>query len=171
MKVWRDADGNPVHIGEWDHQVSIAYRNPLPNDLVNRPERVPLLRNGEPVLRPIGRPGEAGGFEPVMTDGPPRWFRGDDLIHEGEWDPQPEETQGNPIPDGVSSSEEDVATRVDGGVAAAGDYQSLRRAAYPTIKDQLDALWKGGAEAEAMRASVLAVKAQYPKPGAEKLLP
>ena len=41
---------------------------------------------------------------------------------------------------------------------------AARRAAYPAIPDQLDAVWKGGDELEAMRAAVLAVKAQFPKP-------
>ena len=43
-------------------------------------------------------------------------------------------------------------------------YAEKRQAEYPSIGDQLDALWKGGAEAEAMRAQVMAVKAKYPKP-------
>jgi hypothetical protein len=44
------------------------------------------------------------------------------------------------------------------------DYFAQRRAAYPSIGDQLDAQWKGGADAEAMQAKIDAVKAQYPKP-------
>jgi hypothetical protein len=40
-------------------------------------------------------------------------------------------------------------------------YQRLRK--YPPIGDQLDALWKGGAAAEEMRATVMAVKTKYPK--------
>lgn len=43
-------------------------------------------------------------------------------------------------------------------------YAEERLAEYPTIGDQLDALWKGGADADAMRAKVMAVKAKYPKP-------
>jgi hypothetical protein len=46
---------------------------------------------------------------------------------------------------------------------AAKEYQRERAAEYPPIGDQLDALWKGGAEAEAMLAKVQAVKAKYPK--------
>jgi hypothetical protein len=42
-------------------------------------------------------------------------------------------------------------------------YKYARAAEYPAIGDQLDALWKGGAEAEAMLAKVQAVKAKYPK--------
>ena len=40
-------------------------------------------------------------------------------------------------------------------------YQRLRK--YPPIGDQLDALWKGGAAAEEMRATVMAVKTKHPK--------
>jgi hypothetical protein len=43
-------------------------------------------------------------------------------------------------------------------------YKSQRAHEYPNIGDQLDALWKGGAFAEAMLAQVMAVKAKYPKP-------
>ena len=42
-------------------------------------------------------------------------------------------------------------------------YIFKRAAEYPSIGDQLDALWKGGAEAEAMLAKVQAVKQKYPK--------
>ena len=45
------------------------------------------------------------------------------------------------------------------------DYAKRRRGEYPPVEEQLDALWKGGAEAEAMRARIEAVKAKYPKPG------
>lgn len=43
------------------------------------------------------------------------------------------------------------------------DYAAARRAEYPSLADQLDAFWKGGAEVEAMRARVLAVKDRHPK--------
>lgn len=42
-------------------------------------------------------------------------------------------------------------------------YVFNRIQAYPTIGDQLDALWKGGEAAAAMLAQVQAVKAKYPK--------
>ena len=41
-------------------------------------------------------------------------------------------------------------------------YQRDRKADYPDIGDQLDALWKGGEEAEAMKTIVNQVKAKYP---------
>lgn len=46
---------------------------------------------------------------------------------------------------------------------AALQYKESRARAYPSIGDQLDALWKGGAAAAAMAAKVQAVKDAYPK--------
>lgn len=43
-------------------------------------------------------------------------------------------------------------------------YQIFRAAEYPSIGDQLDALWKGGDAATEMLARVQAVKDKYPKP-------
>jgi hypothetical protein len=43
-------------------------------------------------------------------------------------------------------------------------YKAQRAAAYPSIGDQLDALWKGGEAAAEMLARVQAVKTEYPKP-------
>jgi hypothetical protein len=42
-------------------------------------------------------------------------------------------------------------------------YVSQRQMEYPSIADQLDAMWKGGTEAAVMRAKIQAVKAKYPK--------
>lgn len=44
------------------------------------------------------------------------------------------------------------------------NYRNLRSREYPTMGDQLDAIWKGGADLDAMKAQVMAVKAKYPKP-------
>ena len=43
-------------------------------------------------------------------------------------------------------------------------YISLREKAYPSTKDQLDAIWKGEPYLSEMRAKVLEVKQKYPKP-------
>jgi len=43
-------------------------------------------------------------------------------------------------------------------------YQLQRKPEYPSIGDQLDALWKGGQDAEDMKAKINAVKTKYPKP-------
>ena len=44
------------------------------------------------------------------------------------------------------------------------EYQRLRAKEYPSIGDQLDALWKGGEAAASMATQVQAVKNKYPKP-------
>ena len=46
----------------------------------------------------------------------------------------------------------------------ANEYKPKRQAEYPSIGDQLDALWKGGDTAKAMLAQIQAVKTKYPKP-------
>ena len=43
-------------------------------------------------------------------------------------------------------------------------YKEVRRAAYPEIGDQLDAIWKGGDDQEAMKVIVDRVKSDNPKP-------
>lgn len=48
-------------------------------------------------------------------------------------------------------------------IPPAPTYQELRRVAYPPVGDQLDALWKGGADKEAMLVIINAVKEKYPK--------
>jgi hypothetical protein len=42
-------------------------------------------------------------------------------------------------------------------------YISKRQAEYPSVGDQLDALWKGGDAQTEMLAKVMAVKTKYPK--------
>ena len=43
------------------------------------------------------------------------------------------------------------------------DYYAKRRAEYPSLGDQLDAMWKGGQDAADMQAKIQAVKQKYPK--------
>jgi hypothetical protein len=42
-------------------------------------------------------------------------------------------------------------------------YDHARKAEYPPIGDQLDALWKGGEAAEEMLARIQEIKNKYPK--------
>jgi hypothetical protein len=71
-------------------------------------------------------------------------IRGDDAF----------DAQGNP----VIYDEAVVQSYID-----AHAYIAKRVAEYPSIGDQLDALWKGGDAAAEMLAKVQAVKAKYPK--------
>jgi hypothetical protein len=59
---------------------------------------------------------------------------------------------------------EEAAFAAEQAALAKTEYQRQRAAEYPSIGDQLDALWKGGDAAAAMLAQVQAVKAKYPKP-------
>jgi hypothetical protein len=43
------------------------------------------------------------------------------------------------------------------------DYYASRRAEYPALADQLDAMWKGADAMTAMAAKIAAIKAKYPK--------
>lgn len=42
-------------------------------------------------------------------------------------------------------------------------YAENRRKEYPSLVDQLDAIWKGGEAFDEMKAKVMAVKTKYPK--------
>jgi hypothetical protein len=64
------------------------------------------------------------------------------------------DADGNP----VTYDEATVQAYID-----AHSYISKRQSEYPTIGDQLDALWKGGDAQTEMLAKVMAVKAKYPK--------
>ena len=52
----------------------------------------------------------------------------------------------------------------DDAAIVANAYKDVRRAAYPEIGDQLDALWNGGDAEEAMKVLVDKVKSDNPKP-------
>ena len=64
------------------------------------------------------------------------------------------DANGNP----VTYNEATVQAYID-----AHSYIAKRQSEYPTIGDQLDALWKGGDAQTEMLAKVMAVKAKYPK--------
>jgi hypothetical protein len=44
------------------------------------------------------------------------------------------------------------------------DYYAKRRAEYPPLAEQLDAVWKGGQDQADMLAKIQAIKNKYPKP-------
>lgn len=64
------------------------------------------------------------------------------------------DSNGNP----VSYNETVVQAYID-----AHSYIGKRQSEYPSIGDQLDAIWKGGDAQTEMLAKVMAVKAKYPK--------
>ena len=67
-----------------------------------------------------------------------------------------------PLTDDITVEEREVIQNKNG-IFLASDYQHLRVSEYPKLSDQIDALWKGGTDADEMKARVLAVKDKYPK--------
>jgi hypothetical protein len=93
------------------------------------------------------------------------------VIHVGDW-PRTEFIQDemgesvlrvNPIPDGAIEAEHEVEWTADGRIVLMSNYQALRVAEYPSIGDQLDALFKAGLFPADMAELVKAVKNKYPK--------
>jgi predicted nuclease with TOPRIM domain len=82
-------------------------------------------------------------------------LRGDD--YEGlQW---LDKTQSKPTEEEINQEIERLQAEY-----AAKEYQRQRAPEYPDIKDQLDAIWKGGDAYEEMLTRVMEVKAKYPKP-------
>tara|TARA_R110002073_G_scaffold323255_1_gene500531 strand:- start:15 stop:308 length:294 start_codon:yes stop_codon:yes gene_type:complete len=69
------------------------------------------------------------------------------------------------FPNGIPSAEDQATwtTEYEAHLAAIA-YVDARVSAYPTIGDQLDALWKGGDDQAAMKVIVDKVKSDNPKP-------
>lgn len=70
---------------------------------------------------------------------------------------------GNPMPAGAVEVDETPVVTDKGRMVLASDWHSLREDAYPPLKDQLDAMWKGGEAAQEMAALVQSIKDRYPK--------
>lgn len=88
------------------------------------------------------------------------------VINIGEWDFQYDENENtqNPMPEGAEFGDFDVVQNAAGQYVLANDYRKLREAEYPSIGDQLDALFKAGAFPDDMSALIASVKDKYPKP-------
>ncbi len=82
-----------------------------------------------------------------------------------DWDYQIrfEDVIGNPLPDGATEEDREVVESAKGRLLLVDDWRSLREDAYPSTKDQLDAMWKGGEAGQEMAVVVQAVKEKYPK--------
>ena len=78
------------------------------------------------------------------------------LLLVGEW------ASLEPIPENAVEADVELAITDKGTTVLASDYEALRKDAYPPIRDQLDALWKGGEHATEMALLVQAVKDRYP---------
>ena len=103
-------------------------------------------------------------IEPIMVDDLSKPIFSDDWTTiKGYAQRQIGERPRNPLPDGAYEDEAEIEVGPDGGLYATEDHRALRRAAYPSIGDQLDALFKAGAFPPDMAEQIAAVKAKYPK--------
>ena len=66
--------------------------------------------------------------------------------------------------DGINGTETVAIDKSEIVCADNPDYYAKRRAEYPALGDQLDAVWKGADAMAVMAAKIAAVKAKYPKP-------
>lgn len=91
------------------------------------------------------------------------------IINIGDWDYQAsldesgKELIGNPLPQGAIEEDIEYTTDAKGRIRHCDDYYYLRKAEYPSIGDQLDALFKSGLFSEDMANLIQAVKDKYPK--------
>ena len=69
----------------------------------------------------------------------------------------------NEIPFDIDGNSVDIDETVVQDLIDKNIYKQQRAFEYPSITDQLDALWKGGEAAADMLARVQAVKDKYPK--------
>ena len=82
-----------------------------------------------------------------------------------DWDCQVtlENVTGNPLPTGAQEIDASIVETAKGRLVLTTDWHSLREDAYPSLKDQLDAMWKGGEAAQEMATLVQSIKDRYPK--------
>lgn len=85
------------------------------------------------------------------------------VIHIGEWDYLTESGCENPLPDRAVQGEFDISMTADGRYVLTSNYVELRKQEYPSIGDQLDALFKAGLLPPEMAEKLQAVKDKYPK--------
>lgn len=112
----------------------------------------------------------------VINKGPWDYQRYEETVHgnpytdSGDppeyWDYQEYEVSrvGNPLPEGAVEGDFDICQTADGRYVLADNYELLRRAEYPSIRDQLDALFHAGVFPDEMAEKLRAVKEKHPKP-------
>lgn len=92
------------------------------------------------------------------------------VLNVGSWDYQVTvsddgvETVNGPLPDGAVEGDFDIVLNAKDQYVLRSDYKKLRAAEYPSIGDQLDALFKAGVFPEEMATLIAEVKNKYPKP-------
>jgi hypothetical protein len=88
---------------------------------------------------------------------------GSEVINIGAWQATREDGSANPLPEGAVEGHYDVVQTADGRYVLSSDHASRRRPEYPSVGDQLDALYKAGVFPADMAQKIATVKARYPK--------
>lgn len=88
-----------------------------------------------------------------------------EVINIGAWEDTRRDGTPNPRPEGAVEGVFDVVETADGVFVLSNDYAQRRRAEYPSIGDQLDALFWAGAFSKDMAERIAKVKRKYPKTG------
>lgn len=98
-----------------------------------------------------------------VTEDTNPWLGADDAPDGWNYATVTEDVIGNPIPEGAVEMEAQVEETVKGRLVLSTDWHTLREDAYPSLKDQMDAMWKGGEASQEMAALVQSIKDRYPK--------
>jgi hypothetical protein len=91
------------------------------------------------------------------------------IVNVGDWDycvsvdEDGVEVVNNPLPEGAVEGDLEYTKDAKGSIRLCGDYYHLRKAEYPSVGDQLDALFKAGLFPEEMASVLQAIKDKYPK--------
>lgn len=139
-KVIKDSAGKVIHIGDWDFRMEPVFEADLEKPIYQDDHEKPIYKG---LFRK-----KSAGFEQVLV---------------GYEQKQVGERATNPFPDGATESTADVVEGPDGGLYPVDDHVALRVQAYPSIGDQLEALFKAGLFPPEMATRIQAVKDQFPK--------
>ena len=142
IETWVLLNGEVIHVGAWDFGERTELR------MMKDGECVGILLDGLDVT-----PDDVSIKAVVTIDNP---LPDGAVVEEFE-------VILNPIPPGAVEEEIEIMTTAKGRIVAQDDYRSLRADEYPSLGDQLDALWKGGDAVASMLAAITAIKAKYPK--------
>ncbi len=158
-------NGRVINVGPWDEQRRIETRVVLNGEVVH----VGAWDFGERTEFQLMKGGQCVGVIDAGDDAPDdpetevvAVFVFDNPLPDGAM-VQEFEVVGNPIPVGAVEAELDIVTTAKGRICSIDDYRALRADEYPSVGDQLDALWKGGDHVAAMRDVISGIKEKYPK--------
>lgn len=146
-KVIRDVLGAVINIGAWDFKIEPVMGDDLEKPIYDDDKDKPIY---------------ADYVADAPGDSPPKVVDYEKKLV-GYHQKQVGQKIHNPMPEGAYECNADIVTSADGGIYATENHRGLRAGEYPSIGDQLDALYKAGMFPADMAARLKAVKDKYPK--------